>query len=195
MSDFPALYDCTNRTLHPLRNAAPFTVGRSQDVELPVLDINCSRKQFRIVYVSGRFYVEHLSANSPTYCNGRRITARTAINAGDRIDIGPYSLVFTGTALLPQTREDNVELIARGLRRVVTDRTTGRKRTLLDDVTLVIRPHEFVCLLGPSGAGKSTLLSALSARVPAEEGTVLLNGKDLYGNFESLKQDMVVVPQ
>ena len=66
---------------------------------------------------------------------------------------------------------------------------------MLDDVTLVIRPREFVCLLGPSGSGKSTLLSALSGRAAADEGAVLLNGKDLYANFEALKQDIAVVPQ
>ncbi|MFN5907556.1 MAG: ABC transporter ATP-binding protein, partial [Planctomyces sp.] len=66
---------------------------------------------------------------------------------------------------------------------------------ILDRVSLVIQPREFVCLLGPSGSGKSTLLGALSARVPADEGRVTLNGEDLYANFEALKQDIAVVPQ
>ena len=66
---------------------------------------------------------------------------------------------------------------------------------LLTDISLVIRPREFVCLLGPSGSGKSTLLSTLSGRAAADEGTVLLNGKDLHTHFQALKQDIAVVPQ
>ena len=78
---------------------------------------------------------------------------------------------------------------------MVKDRATGRPLTLLDDVSLVIRPREFVCLLGPSGSGKSTLLAMLSGRSPPDAGRVLVNGEDLYANFEALKQDIAVVPQ
>ena len=66
---------------------------------------------------------------------------------------------------------------------------------LLDDVSLFIAPRHFVALIGPSGSGKSTLMNALSARAPADEGFVELNGIDLYTNFESLKQGMALVPQ
>jgi ABC-type multidrug transport system ATPase subunit len=133
------------------------------------------------------------SANG-TFVNGRRV-AVAALRPGDQIDIGPYALQFTGTALIPRPRSDNVELVARGVRRVVRSRDTGKPLTLLDDVTLVVRPREFVCLLGPSGSGKTTLLSALSGRSAPDAGAVLLNGKDLYAHFEALKQDMAVVPQ
>src|SRR5439155_8381598 len=81
------------------------------------------------------------------------------------------------------------------LSQMSVDRATGQPRMLLDAVSLVIRPKEFICLLGPSGSGQSTLLAALSGRIPATEGAVLLNRKDLYANCEALKQDMVVVPQ
>ncbi len=97
--------------------------------------------------------------------------------------------------MVPRPRSDNVELVARGIHRVVVNRETGRPLVLLDEISLVIRPREFVCLLGPSGSGKSTLLSALSGRAAADNGSVLLNGKDLYTHFEALKQDIAVVPQ
>ena len=103
----------------------------------------------------------------------------TVVRPNDRIDIGPYALVFDGQALLPCSRVDNVELTCRNLRRVVKDAATGQPLTLLDDISLVVRPGEFVCVLGPSGSGKSTLLSALSARTPLEQGHVTINGQDL----------------
>ena len=56
-------------------------------------------------------------------------------------------------------------LVARHLSCRVPDRKApGGSRLILDDVSLVVRPREFVCILGPSGCGKSTLLLALSAR-------------------------------
>ena len=114
---------------------------------------------------------------------------------GDQIDVGPYALLFNGKALLPRSRSDNVELVARNVRRVVTNRETGKPLTLLNDITLVIRPREFVCLLGPSGSGKSTLLSALSGRTAPDGGGVQVNEQDLHTHFDALKQDIAVVPQ
>src|SRR5262249_39076676 len=59
---------------------------------------------------------------------------------------------------------------ARDLTRVVWDRTTGKRLTLLHGISLVVRPREFVCLLGPSGSGKSTLLNLLSGRAEPTGG-------------------------
>jgi ABC transport system ATP-binding/permease protein len=134
------------------------------------------------------------SANG-TYLNGRRIDRPTILKPGDRIDIGPFSLRFDGLRLVGSSRSNNIELAARGLRRVVQDRTTGRPLTLLNHINLVVRPREFVCLLGPSGSGKSTLLAILSGRNPPEAGAVSVNGEDLHAQFGALKGDIAVVPQ
>jgi ABC-type multidrug transport system ATPase subunit len=171
-------------------------IGRQADaVHIHLPHPQVSRRHARIECHDGTAVLDDLGSANGTFVNGRRISTATALRPGDQIDIGPYALQFTGTALIPRPRSDNVELVARGLCRAVTDRDTGQPLTLLDDITLVIRPREFVCLLGPSGSGKSTLLSALSGRAPADEGAVLLNGTDLYANFDAVKQDMVVVPQ
>ena len=55
----------------------------------------------------------------------------------------------------------------------------------LDDVNLSIGRGEFVCLLGPSGCGKSTLLAALAGFVPASEGIVRIDGREVSGPSSS----------
>jgi ABC transport system ATP-binding/permease protein len=134
------------------------------------------------------------SANG-TYVNGHRVAAPVLLKAGDKIDIGPFSLAFDGQALVSRSRSNNIELVARGLRRVVKDRASGKPLSLLEGVSLVVRPREFVCLLGPSGSGKSTLLAMLSGRNPPDRGAVWINGQELYESFAALKQDIAVVPQ
>jgi ABC-type Fe3+/spermidine/putrescine transport system ATPase subunit len=44
------------------------------------------------------------------------------------------------------------------------------------EVSFTVEPGEFVSLIGPSGCGKSTTLSLISGLLPADEGTIVLNG-------------------
>lgn len=50
---------------------------------------------------------------------------------------------------------------------------------VLDDVTLRVRPGEFVAVVGPSGCGKSTLLRLLLSFAAPETGSVHYDGQDL----------------
>ncbi len=47
----------------------------------------------------------------------------------------------------------------------------------LEDVTLAVRPREFVSLLGPSGCGKSTLLRLVSDILTPTRGTISIGGQ------------------
>lgn len=41
-----------------------------------------------------------------------------------------------------------------------------RNRTIFDDITFEVNPHEFVGLIGPNGAGKTTLMRAILGLTP-----------------------------
>ncbi|THA29643.1 heme ABC transporter ATP-binding protein [Streptomyces sp. A1277] len=50
-------------------------------------------------------------------------------------------------------------------------------RQVLDSIDLTAHAGEVVALVGPNGAGKSTLLAALAADLPAESGSVRIDGR------------------
>ena len=53
----------------------------------------------------------------------------------------------------------------------------GRPVLALSDVSLDVRPREFLALLGPSGCGKSTLLYLVGGFLPIEAGRITVKGK------------------
>jgi NitT/TauT family transport system ATP-binding protein len=57
----------------------------------------------------------------------------------------------------------------------------GRPVLALEDISLEVRPREFLALLGPSGCGKSTLLYLIGGFLPIETGRILLDGKPIAG--------------
>ncbi|WP_371525650.1 NHLP bacteriocin export ABC transporter permease/ATPase subunit [Streptomyces sp. NBC_01283] len=63
--------------------------------------------------------------------------------------------------------------------RSLSFRYTDDGPLVLDDVSLSIRPGEFVAVVGPSGCGKSTLLRLLIGFDKPVSGNVLYDGQDL----------------
>jgi len=55
----------------------------------------------------------------------------------------------------------------------------GRAVLALSDISLEVRPREFLALLGPSGCGKSTLLYLVGGFLPTEAGRILVEGKQV----------------
>ncbi|WP_393054926.1 NHLP bacteriocin export ABC transporter permease/ATPase subunit [Streptomyces sp. LN549] len=67
------------------------------------------------------------------------------------------------------------EIEARG----VSFRYSDDGPVVLDEVSLTVRPGEFVAIVGPSGCGKSTLLRLLIGFDEPVSGSVLYDGQDL----------------
>ena len=53
----------------------------------------------------------------------------------------------------------------------------GKAVLALADVSLEVRPREFLAILGPSGCGKSTLLYLVGGFLPIETGRIAVEGK------------------
>ena len=54
------------------------------------------------------------------------------------------------------------------------------ERQVLDAIDLNVAPHEVVCLIGASGSGKSTLLRCINGLTEFDEGSIRLDGVDIY---------------
>ncbi len=61
-----------------------------------------------------------------------------------------------------------------------------RTSHFIKDISLNIPPNSLVLLLGGSGAGKTTLINALIGYEQAD-ATVLLNGVDVYKEYDRVK--------
>jgi NitT/TauT family transport system ATP-binding protein len=58
-------------------------------------------------------------------------------------------------------------------------RADGQMVKAVDDVSVVIKEGEFVCLVGPSGCGKTTVLQMVAGLLEPTEGGIAVAGKEI----------------
>jgi putative ABC transport system ATP-binding protein len=56
-----------------------------------------------------------------------------------------------------------------------------RRKTILHDVNIEVRPGELTLITGPSGSGKTTLLTLIGALRAVQEGSLRVAGEELNG--------------
>ena len=163
------------------------TIGRKGcDLDLPHLQV--SRLHAEVRRLGGRHVLVDRASINGVFVNGERIDERPLV-PGDVIQIGPFKLTYDGDALAQLDTQGAMRLDARALTRAAGG------RAILDRVSLVVEPCEFVAIVGPSGAGKSTLMSALSGYQRPDEGLLLVNSDDLYAKFDAYRAVIGYVPQ
>ncbi|GFO62968.1 amino acid ABC transporter ATP-binding protein [Geomonas paludis] len=54
-----------------------------------------------------------------------------------------------------------------------------KKLHVLNDINLHVKPGEVLVVCGPSGSGKSTLIRTVNQLEPIDQGTLIVDGKDL----------------
>ena len=131
--------------------------------------------------------------NKSVFLNGNEVKKPTLLKNNDLINIDSYKIIYTHNNIFFHTHELGVRIDARDITKVVKVR--GKKKIISNDINMTIKPGEFVAFVGGSGTGKTTFMSFISGMKKPTKGTVLLDGKDLFKNYNSLKKVIAYVPQ
>lgn len=164
------------------------TIGRDVDCDVILPSPAVSRKHARIEVAAAGATVVATNDNGDCLVNGRHFDRHQFV-FGDQLTLGPYRFEYDGNVLRLIPSEVGANLVANEISVVCN----GHR--MIDRISLHIEPNEFVGIIGPTGAGKSTLLHALSGLRPADTGSVLFNGNDLYANVERYRREFGWVPQ
>ncbi|MFF8513175.1 FHA domain-containing protein [Streptomyces sp. NPDC015492] len=166
-------------------------IGRAPDNDVVVPDLVVSRRHAELrAHPDGTYWIHDLGSHNGTYLNGAPVVD-ARVTPDDIVGIGHCAFCLIGGQLVEFTDTGEVSLDVQSLA-VTVDH--GRK-TLLDEVSFPVGQKCLLGVVGPSGAGKSTLLGALTGQRPADRGTVLYDGRDLYRDYAELRQRIGLVPQ
>lgn len=169
---------------------ATIRIGRGSANDLVLDDLLVSRHHAELrALPDGRLVLVDLGSFNGTFVNGRQID-EVVLTEGDLVGIGRSQLRLTGSRLEVQAEGGAVALVAAGI-----SVETRSGSLLVDDVGFAVDEGTLLAVVGPSGAGKSTLLGALSGLKQAARGSVYFGGRDLYADYDALRQRIGYVPQ
>ena len=70
----------------------------------------------------------------------------------------------------------------------------GRKKAV-DDLSFTIEDGEIFGFLGPNGAGKSTTMNIITGCLSATEGTIVIDGNDIFEEAYKAKKNVGYLPE
>lgn len=181
-------------TTHSLAGKGQLNIGRGEQNDITIKNPTVSMVHCQLMRDQrGDWHIRDAHSSNGTQVNGVYLTNETTLTSGSLVRLGNAILVFLDDSLIVMEQRRGVDVVAHGLVRYRKNGKTTRITT--DHVSLHIKRGEFVAIVGGSGCGKSTLLNELNGSEPADEGYVLLDGADLYGDYEMLKTSIGYVPQ
>jgi ABC-type multidrug transport system ATPase subunit len=165
-------------------------IGRDASNDVVLESPAVSRYHAQIERVGQRHRLIDLRSTNGTFVNDNRVEGEVWLQPSDVIRIGSFRFVM-GEDELGQYDE------SRGLRVDAIDLNKWVRKDLniLKDISLAFKPREFIVVVGQSGGGKSTLVDAIAGYRPATHGAVLVNGTNIYSNFDVIQNEIGYVPQ
>lgn len=176
----------------------PCIIGRAPHCQVCIPHVTVSRMHAIITFMNGNYYIDDYRSTNGLTVNSIRVTGRTELKPHDLIRIGRTMIIFMGAYLeVIRANTEGVSITARHIDKHVFERKgiKKKKKTLLHNVSLDIKPGELVAIIGGSGAGKTTLMNVLSKFTEKQGGTILIDGQDLDKDYASIKDMIGYVPQ
>ena len=182
-------------------NKNEILLGRDPKSDIFIDTPNISFNHAKIIKESNYYYIYDLNSTNGTFVNEKLIRNKEIVKDGDKITLGLYSFIFN----IEDKNLSMININQRGFRLDIKDVTfivntkdkngNSIEKSLLEDINLTVYPGEMVGLMGLSGAGKTTLLKILAGYSKPTEGEVSINSKDLYSNYNQIKNFIGYVPQ
>ena len=181
-----------NANVHTIHfgNREKLSLGRdpSNDVHLNVPTV--SRFHAQVERIGQRYRLTDLRSGNGTFVNDVRVQGEAWLQPQDTLRIGPYRLVMGENAFTRYDETSGLQVEAVGLNKWVR-----KNLNILENISLVCQPREFIVVVGQSGGGKSTLVDAIAGYRPATHGRVYVNGIDIYQHFDAIRNEIGYVPQ
>ncbi len=170
------------------------TIGRSpeNDLTLPFSTVS-ARHALMERDQQGNWYITDSGSFNGTFVDGYAIHPHTRLFPGSSLIVATVPMVYSGNRLFYTVERLGVDVTAFDL--VRRRKRDGKEFITNDHISLHIKRGQFVAIAGGSGCGKTTLLNELVGNEFADEGTVTVDGVDLYANYNSLKNTIGYVPQ
>ncbi|MCH8141488.1 MAG: FHA domain-containing protein [Proteobacteria bacterium] len=135
------------------------SIGRSLLNDIVVDELPVSRQHAAIQIDADGFWISDLDSRNGTFVNGEPITGDVWLDTEDQVRIGPYRFVVGEDRLAQFDESGDLRVDAIGLNKWVR-----KDLNILQNISLVFNPREFIVVVGQSGGGKSTLVDAIAER-------------------------------
>ena len=176
-----------------LRGKDLVTIGRSKECDIVLERISIPLKHAKIVRGVHGYEIGYYDNKTGIILNNMTLVGEMPLTEKDVIYIDDIKLIFSDHKLIYQVRDYGVRLDAIDI--VKTVRVKFKKRDISQHVNFSAAPGEFIAFVGGSGAGKSTFMKCISGVTKPTSGQVLINGNNLYSNYDALKKLIGYVPQ
>ena len=169
---------------------AAIQIGRDASNDVVLDSPTVSHFHAQIEKVGQRHRLRDLRSTNGTFVNDQPAEGDVWLQPDDVIRIGRYRFVMGETELDQYDESHGLRVDAIRLNKWVR-----KDLNILQNISVVFQPREFIVVVGQSGGGKSTLVDAIAGYRPATQGMVLVNGTNIYRNFEVVINDIGFVPQ
>jgi pSer/pThr/pTyr-binding forkhead associated (FHA) protein len=166
------------------------TFGRDASNDVVLNKPNVSRFHAQVTRVGKRYYVTDMRSSNGTFVNDKRVEGDVWLNPQDTIRIGPYKFVLGEDQFTQFDETEGMRVEAYNINKWVR-----KDLNLLQNISLIFQPREFIVVVGQSGGGKSTLVDSIAGYRPATHGKVFVNDIDVYQNFDAIRNEIGYVPQ